>query len=171
MRTREQVSFSPLPRRSAQTKIYAGQETAKPNKKGKAVKMNIKTRLRREPLPPQQGYDKTDRPQQRTRRLTRWDDIERQEPLPLQQGYDTSTRDEMANMDDMDPSLAAADLVRDGAQFAYLQALGDAIDNNEFAVHLAAHGARDAWNRWQGWNSDDAEAEVPDSPTLMDLPA
>jgi hypothetical protein len=51
VRTREQVSFSPLPRRSAQTKIYAGQETAKPNKKGKAVKMNIKTRLRREPLP------------------------------------------------------------------------------------------------------------------------
>ena len=35
MRTREQVSFSPLPRRSAQTKIYAGQETAKPNKKGR----------------------------------------------------------------------------------------------------------------------------------------
>ena len=125
----------------------------------------------------------------------------------------------MANMDDMDPSLAAADLVRDGAQFAYLQALGDAIYNKEFAVHLAAHGARDgassssnsarttrkrhdqalkrfmerakrtattsaaraaapkrtdpiaAWNRWQAWNSDDAEAEVPDSPTLMDLPA
>jgi hypothetical protein len=74
-------------------------------------------------------------------------------------------------MDDMDPSLAAADLVRDGAQFAYLQALGDAIDNNGSAVHLAAHGARDAWNRWQAWNSDDAEAEVPDSPTLMDLPA
>ena len=122
--------------------------------------MNIKTRLRREPLPPQQGYDKTDRPprrtrrltwwdeierqeplpqqqgydktdrpQRRTRRLTWWDDIERQEPLPPQQGFDTSTRDEMANMDDMDPSLAAADLVRDGAQFAYLQALGDAIDN------------------------------------------
>ena len=234
MRTREQVSFSPLPRRSAQTKIYAGQETAKPNKKGKAAKMNIKTRPHREPPPPQQGYDtstrdemaKLDSPPRRTRRLTWWDEkakmtpeIERQEPLPQQQGYDTSTRDEMAKMDDMDPSLAVADLVRDGAQFAYLQALGDAIDNKEFAVHLAAHGARDgassssssartirkrqdqalkrfmerpkwtattsaaqaaapkgtdpiaAWNRWQTWNSDYAEAETSDSPTPMDLPA
>jgi hypothetical protein len=34
--------------------------------------MNIKTRLRREPLPTQQGYNKTDRPQRRTRRLKWW---------------------------------------------------------------------------------------------------
>ena len=62
------------------------------DKKGKAVKMNIKTRLRREPLPQQQGYDKTGRLQRRTRRLTWWDEIERQEPLPQQQGYDKTDR-------------------------------------------------------------------------------